>query len=156
MPTIHTWSGGSTMHLIYWQQYVPNLVATSSSSSVFPAVSMGFTTIFFGEIIAYVTVFFNPATEVVTFHLRGGCTLGVLFVVSIHQTRTWMSGSFESMQWNTSAHRLDLDLYSHPKEFFYLGNDWIRDATSCRTVSPIHYRLSYSGPLSSDNNAYLI
>ena len=28
-----------------------------------------------------------------------------------------MSGSFESVQWNASVHRLDLGLYSHPKEF---------------------------------------
>ena len=31
-----------------------------------------------------------------------------------------MSGSFESMRWNTCVHRLDLGLYSHAKEF--LGN----------------------------------
>ena len=29
-----------------------------------------------------------------------------------------MSGSFESVQWNACVHRLDLGLYSHPKEFF--------------------------------------
>ena len=29
-----------------------------------------------------------------------------------------MSGSFESVQWNACVHRLDLNLYSHPKEFF--------------------------------------
>ena len=28
-----------------------------------------------------------------------------------------MSGSFESVQWNAGEHRLDLSLYSHPKEF---------------------------------------
>ena len=28
-----------------------------------------------------------------------------------------MSGSFESVQWNACVHRLDLSLYSHPKEF---------------------------------------
>ena len=31
-----------------------------------------------------------------------------------------MSGSFESVQWYESVHRLDLGLCSHPKEF--LGN----------------------------------
>ena len=31
-----------------------------------------------------------------------------------------MSGSFESARWNACVHRLDLGLYSHPKEF--LGN----------------------------------
>ena len=28
-----------------------------------------------------------------------------------------MSGSFESVKWNACVHRLDLSLYSHPKEF---------------------------------------
>ena len=75
-----------------------------------------------------------------------------------------MSGSFESVRWNACVHRLDLGLYSHPKEF--LGNgvrthayfdgkisstggsekDRTRGAPSGRTVSPTHYRLSYSGP----------
>ena len=30
---------------------------------------------------------------------------------------TWMAGSFESVWWNTCAHRLDLGLSFHPKEF---------------------------------------
>ena len=29
-----------------------------------------------------------------------------------------MSGSFESVRWNACVHRLDLGLYSHPKELF--------------------------------------
>ena len=29
-----------------------------------------------------------------------------------------MSGSFESVRWNTCVRSLDLCLYSHPKEFF--------------------------------------
>ena len=29
-----------------------------------------------------------------------------------------MSGSFESVGWNACEHRLDLGLYSHPKEWF--------------------------------------
>ena len=41
---------------------------------------------------------------------------GCVFVASIHPSRTWMSGSFESMQWNACVLRLDLGLYSHPKE----------------------------------------
>ena len=28
-----------------------------------------------------------------------------------------MSGSFESVRWTACVHRLDLGLYSHPKEF---------------------------------------
>ena len=33
-----------------------------------------------------------------------------------------MSGSFETLRWNTCVHRLDLGLYSHSKKFFFLGN----------------------------------
>ena len=42
-----------------------------------PAVSLGYTVL--GEIFTYVTVFFNPTIEVVTFHLRGWCMLGVFW-----------------------------------------------------------------------------
>ena len=44
------------------------LLVLHSSSSAFPAISLGLT--IFGEIFAYVT-FFNPAIQVVTFHLHG-------------------------------------------------------------------------------------
>ena len=46
--------------------------------------------------------------------------LGVFFTAGIHPSRTWISGSFESVRWNACQHRLDLGLYSHPKEF--IGN----------------------------------
>ena len=62
-------------------------------------------------------LFFNPIIKVVTFHLRGWCMLGVFFVASIHLSRTWTPGSFESKWWNACVHRLDLSLYCHPKEF---------------------------------------
>ena len=42
--------------------------------------------------------------------------VGCVFVASIHPSRIWMSGSFESVWWNACVHRLDLGLYSHPKE----------------------------------------
>ena len=63
--------------------------------------------------------FFNPTTEEVTFRLRGWCMLhtGCVFVAGIHPSRTWISGSFESLRWNACVHRLDLGLYSHLKEF---------------------------------------
>ena len=63
-------------------------------------------------------LFFNPTIKVVTFRLRGWCVLGVFFVAGIHSSRTWTSGSFESVRWNACMHRLDLGLYSHPKEFW--------------------------------------
>ena len=62
--------------------------------------------------------FFYPTIKVVTFRLRGWCVLGVFFVAGIHPSRTWTSGSFESVRWNACVHRLDLGLYSHPKEFW--------------------------------------
>ena len=40
-----------------------------------------------------------------------------VFVAGIHPSRTSMSGSFESVRWNACVQRLDLGLYSHPKEF---------------------------------------
>ena len=49
--------------------------------------------------------------------VRAGC----VFVAGIHPSRTWTSGSFESVRWNACAHRLDLGLYSHPKEFWGNG-----------------------------------
>ena len=49
--------------------------------------------------------------------VRAGC----VFVAGIHPSRTWTSGSFESVGWNACVHRLDLGLYSHPKEFWGNG-----------------------------------
>ena len=45
---------------------------------------------------------------------------GCVFVAGIHLSRTLMSEYSESMWWNACVHRLDLGLYSYPKEF--LGN----------------------------------
>ena len=42
---------------------------------------------------------------------------GCVFVAGIHPSRTWMSGSFES----ACVNRLDIGLYSHPKEFLGTG-----------------------------------
>ena len=61
--------------------------------------------------------FFKPAIEVVTFCLHGWCMLGG-FVASIHPSRTWMSGPFESVGWNVCVHRPDLGLCSHQKELY--------------------------------------
>ena len=40
--------------------------------------------------------------------LHAGC----VFVAGIHPSRTWMSGSFKSMQWSAHVHRLDFILSS--------------------------------------------
>ena len=53
----------------------------SSSSSVLPVIYLGFT--IFREIFAYVAFFFfffNPAVEIVTFHLCGWCMLALFLL----------------------------------------------------------------------------
>ena len=70
-----------------------------------PAISLGFT-IFRWDFSVYVTIFqskhwgghISPSWMV-----HAGC----LYVASIHLSRTWMSGSFETVQWNACVHRLD-------------------------------------------------
>ena len=77
-----------------------------------------------------------------------------------------MSGSFESVRWNACVHRLDLGLYSHPKEFLRNGvrnhvnsklkipstgnfsseKDGSHDAASSRTASPTHYQRTIQPP----------
>ena len=115
--------------------------------------------------------FFNPTIKVVTFRLRGWCVLGVFFVAGIHPSRTWTSGSFESVRWNACLHRLDLGLYSHPKEFWGMEfepmltpreksplpkmspeEDRTRDAVDSE---PKHYQLSYSGPRTSLHDKWI-
>ena len=51
--------------------------------------------------------------------VRAGC----VFVAASHPSRTWMSGSFESVWWNACVHRLNLSLYSHPKEFWGMESE---------------------------------
>ena len=34
-----------------------------------------------------------------------------------------MSGSFQSVPWNACVHRIDLSLYSHPKEFWGMESE---------------------------------
>ena len=114
-----------------------------------------------GEIFCICDHFFNPTIEVVTFHIRGWCMLGVFFVAGICLGQT---GSSESMQWNACVHRLHLGFYSHPKEF--LGNGVrthftsmgkipstggseqgrTRNTASCRTASQTHCQMSHSSP----------
>ena len=83
-----------------------------------------------------------------------------------------MSGYLEYVRWNACAHRLDLGLYSHPKEFSGNGvrtcviskrkitstggseEGRTRDAASRMTASPTHYRLSYSGSSKETSAAF--
>ena len=63
--------------------------------------------------------------------VRAGC----VFVAGIHPSRTWTSGSFESVRWNACVHRLELGLYSHPKEF--LGGMEFEPMLTPREKSPL-------------------
>ena len=58
--------------------------------------------------------------------------VGCVFVAGFHLSRTWMSGSFEFVWWNACAHRLDLGLSSHPKQF--LGNGVRTHVSSKRRI----------------------
>ena len=60
-----------------------------------------------------------------------------IFVASIHPSRTWMLGSFESMQWNACVHRLDLGLYSHLKD---LGGEWSRKPCLLQGKYPLYQK----------------
>ena len=73
-----------------------------------------------GEIFAYVTIYLDPTTEAVTFHLRGWCMLGAFLLLAFtclgHERQVLLSPC-DGMHGCT--HRLDIGLYSHPK---ILGN----------------------------------
>ena len=138
-------------------------LSSASSSSVFPAISLGFTIL--GEIFAYVTVSqFNHRDN----HIQSSWMVHAkcVFVPGIQLSISWRSGSFEAMRWNTCVHRLDHCLYSHLKEFSWNGvrthvnskgkipstrgseEDWTRGAASHSTASPTHYQQCYSSPSS--------
>ena len=61
-----------------------------------------------------------------------------VFVAGIHPSRTWMSGSFESVQWNAHVHRLDLGLHFHPKEYF---REWNQNPFYLQGKNPLYRRL---------------
>ena len=58
---------------------------------------------------------------------------GCVFVAGIHPSRTGTSRSFESMRLNACVHRLDLGLYSHPKEF---GGSGVRTHVNSKGKPP--------------------
>ena len=90
-----------------------------SSSSMFPAIFLGFTTL--GEIFAYVTILQSNHRGSHIPSLWMMMHAGCVFVAGIHPFRTWMSGSFESVRWNACVHGLNFCLYCLPKEF--MGNE---------------------------------
>ena len=118
-----------TAPILVWPGFLLNLAQTITFFLVFKSLT-DLAPSFLPELVhlyisscklgyLFTWLFFNPTIEVVTFCLHGWCMLGV-FVDGIHPSRTWMSGSLESVRWNACVHRLDLGLYSHPKKL--LGN----------------------------------
>ena len=87
---------------------------------------------------------------------------GCVFDAGIHLSRTWTSGSFESVWWNACVHRLDLSLYSHstvlggmefepmltPREKSPLPENFPRGGSNPRRCGQRAQTLptSYSGP----------
>ena len=63
---------------------------------------------------------------------------GCVFVAEIFPSRTWMSGSLESVRGNACVHRLDLGLYFHLKVF--LGNG-VRTHVNSKGKNLIYWRL---------------
>ena len=100
----------------------PQVFNHSSSSSAFPATSLRFTTL--ADTLAHVTVFNKKSKHrgsliPSSWMVHAGC----VFVAGIHSSRAWLSGSFQSVWSNACVHRLDLGLYSHPKEFYGMESE---------------------------------
>ena len=54
-----------------------------------------------------------------------------------------MSGSFESVPWNVCVHRLDLGLYSHPKELGGGGGEGVRTHVNSKGKKiPLYRKIS--------------
>ena len=101
--------------IVFWRYQLAGLFIFISSSYVFPTyISVVHHT---GWDFSICDCFFNPAIEVVTFHPPGWFMLGMFLLPAFTQLGHEWWGSFESVRWNGCVHRLDLNLYFHPKEF---------------------------------------
>ena len=143
-----------------WRSRPPKQVS-SSSSSAFPAIPVGFTIL--GEILHMWQVF-NPTIEVVIFHPRGWSMLGVFLLTAFirlgiyvwifgvramecicAQTRPQFILSFKRVfgEWSQNQGK-----NSKGKIPYRGGSEEDRtcDAVSRRTANPTHYWLNYSAP----------
>ena len=66
-------------------------------------------------------IVFNLTIEVVTFGLHGWRMLGVFLLRASARLGYECQDLFESVPWNACVYRLNLGLYSHPKEFCGTG-----------------------------------
>ena len=114
----------------------PRSAIPVTSSSAFPSYISGVHH-FWVRFFAYVTVFCFFLSNHEGSHIPSSWMVhaGCVFVAGIHPSRTWTSGSFESVWWNACVHRLDLGLYSHPKEF--LGGMEFEPMLTPREKSPL-------------------
>ena len=67
--------------------------------------------------VRFLRLFHNPIIEVVTFCLCGWSMLGVFLLLAF----THLGHECWDIRWNACAHRLDLSLYSDPKDFQWNG-----------------------------------
>ena len=86
--------------------------------------------------------FFDPTVEVITFHLRGLCVLGVFLLPAFngvgHECQDLLSPC------DACVHRLDLVLYSHLKEFWRWGGGGRLSPNPCylQEKSPLYCKNS--------------
>ena len=114
-------------------------LSPSSSSSAFPAISLGFTIL--GEIFAYVTVFLffflNPIIEVVPFCLCRRCLLGVFLSLAFthpgHERQDLLSPS-DGMH----VCRDKTSVYTLTEKSF---REWSQSPCSLQGKNPLYQRL---------------
>ena len=88
------------------------------SSSAFPPIALGLTIKKWWDFCVcdrlFVCLFFVKSNHRGSYILSSWTVhAGCVFVAGIHPSRTWVSGSFESVRWNACVYRPDLSLYSH-------------------------------------------
>ena len=51
-----------------------------------------------------------------TFRLHRWCMPGVFVLLALTRLEHLLSGSFDSVRWNACVHKLNVSVFSHPKE----------------------------------------
>ena len=111
----------------------------SSSSPAIPVRPLGF--IILGEIFAYLTVFQSnrKGSHILSSRMvHAGCVV----LADIHQSRTWMSGLYESMQWNARVRPQRFQV----RRWQYISSSppWVHSPYNIPTTV-IPYRLVHHG-----------
>ena len=107
----------------------------SSSSSAFPAISLEFTILWCDfcvcDHLKKKRSYHRGSDILSSWMMHAGCA----FVTGIHPSMMWMSGSFESMQWNACVHRWVIISSER-----VLGNG-VRTQVNSKEKSPLYRRL---------------